>query len=164
MPSAYLRKENILNSALDMFVRCGDVSSAENWFQKMKCDVINYGQMMKCFNVAKLPQKTMNLFKKMKREGVQSNLVTSLLLIDGCSQLGMESICESIVEQIRSEILDNVHIQTALIDMWVRQSDDIDRPFFFSFFDPGQIRQCRSSKRSLSKNQFTGHCDIDCDE
>ena len=130
MPIAYHRTEYILNAALDMFVRSGDVWSAENWFSKGKCDVINYGQMMKCFNKAKLPLKTVNLFEKMKSEGVQASLVNSLLLIDACSQLGMESICQKIIEQIPSEILENIRIQTALIDMWVRQSDEI--PFIDS--------------------------------
>ena len=121
LPIAYHRNKYILNAALDMFVRAGDVCSAQNYFSKVKRDVINYGQMMKCFNKEKLPLKTVNLFEKMKSEGVQPSLVNYLLLIDACSQLGMESICRKIIEQIPSEILDNIQIQTALIDMWVRQ-------------------------------------------
>ena len=120
MPAIYRRNRYILNSALDMFIRCGDVSSAENWFSKMKCNVINYAQMMKCLNTEKLPLRTLDLFEKMKSEGVHSNAATSLLLIDACSQLGMESICQTIVKQIPSEILVNIQTQTALIDMWVR--------------------------------------------
>jgi pentatricopeptide repeat protein len=130
MPIVYHRNRYILNAALDMFVRSGDVYSAENWFSKVKCDAINYGQMMKCFNKEKLPLKTVKLFEKMTSEGVQPSSVNYLLLIDACSQLGMESICQKIIEQIPSEILANIQIQTALIDMWVRQSNEI--PFIDS--------------------------------
>jgi pentatricopeptide repeat protein len=121
LPPISLRNRYVLNTVLDMFIRCGDVSSAENWFSKMKCHLNNYGQMMKGFNEANLPNKTLNLFEKMKSEGIKGGVITYLLLLDACSQLGIESICQSIVEQIPLTILDNVQIQTALIDMWVRQ-------------------------------------------
>jgi pentatricopeptide repeat protein len=124
MPVVYHRNKYILNSALDMFVRSGDVCSAENWFSKMKCDAIHYGQMMKCFNNGKLPLKTVNLFETMKSEGVKPSVVTYLLLIDACSQLGMEALCQSIVEQIPADVLVNVQIESALIDMWVRRAKE----------------------------------------
>ena len=121
MPSVYRTNPYILNSVLDMFIRCGDVSSAEKWFSNMKRHVITYGQMMKCFNEEKLPMKTLSLYEKMKSEDVRPDLVTFLLLIDACSQLGIESICRSIVKQIPPAFLVNIKIRSALINMWVQQ-------------------------------------------
>lgn len=119
MAACHRQNTFILNTALNMFIQCGDVFGAENWFEKMKCNVINYGLMMKGFNEAKLPMKTLNLFEKMKSENVQTDVVTFVLLIDACSQLGIEAVCRSVVEQIPPSMLVNVQIKTALIDMWV---------------------------------------------
>ena len=121
MPADPRKNTFILNTALDMFIQCGDVSSAENWFSNMECNVINYGQMMKCFNKEKLPLKTLNLYQQMKNKDIQADAVTFLLLIDACSLLGMESICQSIVEQIPPAVLVNPHVKNALIDMWVTE-------------------------------------------
>jgi pentatricopeptide repeat protein len=121
MPSIHRTNKYILTSVLDMFIRCGDVSSAEKWFSNMKSDVIAYGHMMKCFNDEKLPMKTLSLYQKMKREDVRADSITFVLLIAACSQLGIESICRSIIEQIPPAVLDNSRIKAALIDMWVGQ-------------------------------------------
>jgi hypothetical protein len=90
------RNEYIVNTALNMFITCGDVSSAENLFITIKPSVINYGQMMKCYNNRKMPMKTINLHEKMINEGLQGDLITSLLLADACAQIGMKSRCQSI--------------------------------------------------------------------
>jgi pentatricopeptide repeat protein len=137
MPSIHRTNQHILTSVLDMFIRCGDVSSAEKWFSNMESHVITYGQIMKCYNEEKLPMKTLGLYEKMKSEHVKPDLVTFLLLIDACCQLGIESICRSIVEQIPPAVLVNIQIKSALIDMWVGQWHPI-RPHsssWCSFFD-----------------------------
>ena len=155
MPAIYYENKYILTSALDMFIRCGDVTSAQNCFSKMKCNSNNYAQMMKYFNEAKLPMKTLNFYQKMKNEHIQGDLVTFLLLLGACSQLGIESICQSSVEQIPRPMLDNVQIQTALIDMWVRQSAipfvDIIRGDVRSV---NRVKQEVSSKQGKSLNPF----------
>jgi pentatricopeptide repeat protein len=109
----------ILNAAFDMFIKCGDISSAESLFAKMKRIVIDYGQMMKCFNAHSMPMKTLNLYEKMRSEGIEADSITFLLLVDACAQIGLESRCRSIVKQIPHVILTDVQLQTALIHMWV---------------------------------------------
>ena len=125
MPSIYRTNQYILTSVLAMFIRCGDVSSAEKWFSNTENNnnVITYGQLMKCYNEEKLPMKTLGLYEKMKSEHVKPNAVICLLLIDACSQLGIEAICRSIVDKIPPAFLVNIKIKSALIDMWVGQRD-----------------------------------------
>jgi hypothetical protein len=113
------RNKYIVTAALNMFITCGDVSSAENLFMTIKLDVNNYGQMMKCYNNQKMPMKTINLHEKMRNEGVQENVITFILLVDACAQIGMKSRCRSIVSQIPRALLANVQLQTSLIHMWV---------------------------------------------
>lgn len=36
----------LLNSALRMLIECGDIGSAENFFSRMKKNLISYGTMM----------------------------------------------------------------------------------------------------------------------
>lgn len=109
----------ILSSALDMFISCGDVLNAEKLFMKLKAGVIDYGQMMKCYNNEKTPVKTINLYKKMRNEGVEGSLVIFILLADACAQISMKSYCQWIVSEIPRSLLADVKLQTALIHMWV---------------------------------------------
>jgi pentatricopeptide repeat protein len=119
MSLANHKNEYILNAAFDMFIKCGDISSAESLFAKMKCIVIDYGQMMKCFNDHSMPMKTLNLYEKMRSEGIEADSITFLLLADACAQISIESRCRSIVQQIPHAKLTDVQLQTALIHMWV---------------------------------------------
>ncbi|UJR24047.1 hypothetical protein I4U23_027012 [Adineta vaga] len=118
MSSIHHKNEFILTSAFDMFIKCGDLSNAENVFTKIKRVVIDYGQMMKGYNEHSMPLKTIDLYEKMKSEGIEANSITFLLLIDACAQLGIESRCRSIVKQIPSTMLNDFKLESALIHMW----------------------------------------------
>ena len=120
LPQSSDKNKFILASVLDMFVKYGDLSNAEKIFSKINRHVIEYGQMMKCYNENRMPMKTLDLYKEMKKENIQANAIIYVLLIDACSQIGMQSTCQSIVKDIPPTILKNIHCQTSLIDMWVR--------------------------------------------
>ena len=112
------RNKYILTAALNMFITYGDVSNAEKLFITMKPDVIDYGQMMKCYNQQKMPMKTIDLFQKMKNEGIQADSIKFIFLADACAQLGLKSYCQSVVSQIPQGLLTNIELQNALIHMW----------------------------------------------
>ncbi|UJR24004.1 hypothetical protein I4U23_026969 [Adineta vaga] len=118
MSSIHHRNKYILTSAFDMLVKCGDLENAENVFAKKNRTLKDYGQMMKCYNEHSLPMKTLDLYDKMKDEGIEANSIIFLLLIDACGQLGIESRCRSIVNQIPSTMLNDLKLQNALIHMW----------------------------------------------
>ncbi|UJR23867.1 hypothetical protein I4U23_026839 [Adineta vaga] len=118
MSSIHHRNKYILTSAFDMFVKCGDLENAENVFTKIKREVIDYGQMMTCYNDHSMHMKTIDLYGKMKDEDIKPNSIIFLLLIDACAQLGIESRCRSIVKHIPSTMLNDLKLQNALIHMW----------------------------------------------
>ena len=120
MPLINRKNKHILVAAFDMFIKCGDISNAEKLFNVLERVVIDYGQMMKCYNDHRLPMKTIDLYGKMKKEGIQPDKIIFVLLIDACAQIGIESRCRSVVKQIPSSMFDNLQLQTALIHMWVR--------------------------------------------
>ncbi|UJR24156.1 hypothetical protein I4U23_027122 [Adineta vaga] len=118
MPLIYYKNQYILNTTLDMFIKCDDIINAEKLFNKKKRIVIDYGQMMKCYNNHHMPMNTLNLYERMTNENIQANIIIFVLLIDACAQLGIESRCRSIVKQIPSSMLNNLQLQSALIHMW----------------------------------------------
>ncbi|CAF1236736.1 unnamed protein product [Adineta ricciae] len=101
-----------------MFIKCGDISNAEKLFDMLEHVVIDYGQMMKCYNDHRLPMKTIDLYEKMKKEGIQPDKIIFVLLIDACAQIGIESRCRTIVKQIPSSMFNDLQFQTTLIHMW----------------------------------------------
>ncbi|UJR24021.1 hypothetical protein I4U23_026986 [Adineta vaga] len=118
MSSIHHKNEYILTSTFDMFVKCGDLEKAKNVFIKIKRVVMDYGQMMTCYNEHSMHMKTIDLYEKTKDEGIQANAIIFLLLIDACGQLGIESRCRSIVNQIPSRMLNDLKLQNALVHMW----------------------------------------------
>ena len=119
MPKTYEKNAFILNSAFDMFIKCGDVASAESLFQRMNRFLIGYGRLMKIFNEEKQPEKTLALYEQMKLDRCKPDRVIYLLLINACSQIGIASTCQRICGNIPSDLLRDYRIKSALIDMWV---------------------------------------------
>ena len=113
------KKEYMVVTAFDMFIKCGDISNAEQVFGRMNRIVVTYGQLMKCYNDHRMHMKTIHLYEKMKNENIAANLVIFLLVIDACAELELESSCRLIASQIPSSMLSNLELQTTLIHMWV---------------------------------------------
>ncbi|CAF4062496.1 unnamed protein product, partial [Rotaria magnacalcarata] len=104
MRKSYYLNSRLLTSLLDAFIKCGDSSSGEILFSKMKKSVENYGNLMSGFNKENNPEKTLDLFNKMKN--------------DALSRIGDYSISESMIKQMPDSFCHDNQIQTALIDMW----------------------------------------------
>ncbi|CAF3517094.1 unnamed protein product [Rotaria socialis] len=73
---------------------------------------------MSGFNKENNPEKTLDLFNKMKNDGIQANVVIYLCLIKALSRIGDYSISISIIKQMPDSFFHDNQIQTALIDMW----------------------------------------------
>lgn len=121
LPKIYFKNEFIMTSLLDMFIKCDDRNNAEKIFNEMIPNVVDYGQMMKYFNQKEMPMKTLKLYEKMQRTGVNADSIIYVLVIEACSQIGIQSKCQSIVEKLPPLIKKNIHCQTSLIDMWVSE-------------------------------------------
>lgn len=119
MSKSCYSNSRLLTALLDAFVKCGDCSSGEILYSKMKKTVENYGNLMNGFNKEDNPEKTLELFNKLKSDGIQGNIIIYLSVIKALSRIGDYSISKSMIEQIPVTFFHDNRIQTALIDMWV---------------------------------------------
>jgi pentatricopeptide repeat protein len=113
---------HLVTSLLDALMKCEDCVTAELIFTKMERSVITYGCLMSGFNHNNQPEKTLDLFYRMKTESIELNSVVYLSVIKALAQLGVSSLSTTIVDQMPVVHLQNDWIQNALIDMWVSLS------------------------------------------
>ena len=116
----YSQDTNVMNSALNMFVKIGDLDKAKELFTSMKSkDIVTYGAMIKGYYLNDNPLEGLNLFWLMKKNGIQLDDITYVLAVQACSKIGMIEYCRTIVNEIPRNVLKNPILQNALIDMWV---------------------------------------------
>jgi pentatricopeptide repeat protein len=120
LPNYHHKSLMILTAAFDAFIKCGDLSSAEKLFPKIERTVKSYGNLMKAYNKNDQLEKTLDLWKLMEIDGIQSDELIFVFLFNACANIGTSSISESIYEQMPKSFLQHPYIQTALIDMWVK--------------------------------------------
>lgn len=86
----------VRNSVLDMYSKCGDVWSAKQVFDEMpERDVFSWNSMMSAYVCNGLPQRAVEVFRVMKRDGCECALdvVTWNTLMDAYCRMGM--CCEA---------------------------------------------------------------------
>ncbi|CAF5224850.1 unnamed protein product, partial [Rotaria magnacalcarata] len=71
LPNSYREKSNVLTTAFDVFIKCGDLSSAEKLFPKIKKIVTSYGNLMNAYNKNNQPEKTLDLHEQMKFDKIE---------------------------------------------------------------------------------------------
>ncbi|CAF2899094.1 unnamed protein product [Rotaria sp. Silwood2] len=119
IPKSFFSNRNLSTSLLDALMKCGDVKYAQTLFDALTVKVSSmYAAMMNGFNKENKPSEVLNLFNRMKVDGIGSDIVIYLCVIKALSHLGDYSLIEVIVKQIPNSYLADNHIQTALIDMW----------------------------------------------
>ncbi|CAF4002513.1 unnamed protein product [Rotaria sp. Silwood1] len=90
MPNNYRNNNIVLNAAMDMLMKFGDVQSAERIFDSIKKkNIISYGALMNGYNINSKPWKCFKILEEMKQEGVVLNEHTCNILIGTCSKIGM---------------------------------------------------------------------------
>ncbi|CAF2112326.1 unnamed protein product [Rotaria magnacalcarata] len=119
MPENYRNNNAVLNSAMHMLMKFGDMQSAERIFRLNKRkDIITYGALMKGNNLNDESSKCFKILEEMRHEGIVPNVFTWNILIGACSQIGMIHRCEYIIDRIPLDIQSKRQIQNSLIDMW----------------------------------------------
>ncbi|CAF1337435.1 unnamed protein product, partial [Rotaria sordida] len=119
MPNDYRNNNIILNSAMDMLMKSGDVKSAERIFDSIKKkNIITYGALMNGYNINSIPWKCFKILEEMKQQGVVLNEHAWNILIGTCSKIGMIRESQYIIDQIPLHIRNLKQIQTSLIHMW----------------------------------------------
>ncbi|KAK9289352.1 hypothetical protein L1049_007507 [Liquidambar formosana] len=80
-------------SILNMYIRCGSISAANNCFNRMVVkDIVTWTTMIEGFGTHGLGFEALKLFDRMVEEGIQPNSVTYLSLLSACSHSGL--VCE----------------------------------------------------------------------
>ncbi|CAF4003270.1 unnamed protein product, partial [Rotaria sp. Silwood1] len=85
MPHYYRNDIVLLNSAIHMFMKFGDVQNAEHIFDSMKKkDIITYNAMMKGYVGSVMSEKVLDLFEQMH---LKLDNVTFIIIFNACAQL-----------------------------------------------------------------------------
>ncbi|CAF4585561.1 unnamed protein product, partial [Rotaria sp. Silwood2] len=120
MSKTFYQNSALLNTYLQMVVKFGEISNAENFFTQIEInDSINYRVMMNGYNMNNRPEQCLKFFKQMQQKNIVADELTFTIILSACSQIGLLSICEPIVDKIPSNILNHHRLQITLIDMWM---------------------------------------------
>ncbi|KAI3471647.1 hypothetical protein Pfo_028297 [Paulownia fortunei] len=77
-------------SILNMYVRCGDISSARICFDRMLVkDLVTWSSMIEGYGTHGLGSDALEVFHQMNGEGIEPNGVTFLSLLSACSHSGL---------------------------------------------------------------------------
>ncbi|KAI3848804.1 hypothetical protein MKX03_017852 [Papaver bracteatum] len=78
------------NALIHMYAKCASIDQALLEFNKMReGDVITYGALITALADHGRPQEALELFSKMRKEGVKPNKVTFLGVLNACSYAGL---------------------------------------------------------------------------
>ncbi|CAF0973415.1 unnamed protein product [Rotaria sordida] len=115
-----LRNDNVvLNSAIHMLMKFGDIQNAENVFQSIKKkDTSTYGALMNGYNMNGLSRKCFKILEEMLEENIFPDEIIWNILIGACSKIRLLRRCQYIINQIPLEIQNKKPIQISLIHMW----------------------------------------------
>ena len=120
LPIAYLDDVILVNAAIDMMMKSGDVSHAERLFSTMKKpSIYTYGALMKGYTLNDEPTKCLQLFNEIEQQKVILDEPIYMSLVNACSQIGIISRCRRVTNHIPPKFQSGVRMKTALIDMWV---------------------------------------------
>eukprot|EP01018_Ginkgo_biloba_P019097 Gb_21401 [translate_table: standard] len=79
----------VLNSLIDMYVKCGSIGMARKVFQKMsQRDVVSWNAIIACYAQNGYSDEAFQLFSQMQLEGIRPNIITWNAMIVGHAQNG----------------------------------------------------------------------------
>ncbi|XP_073278678.1 pentatricopeptide repeat-containing protein At4g19191, mitochondrial-like [Primulina huaijiensis] len=107
-------------SILNMYVKCGNISSARIFFDRTRVkDLVTWSSMIEGCGMHGLGHESLELFRKMKNEGIEPNRVTFLSLLSACSHSGLllES-CEILISMNGANSIEpDLDHYTCLVDL-----------------------------------------------
>jgi pentatricopeptide repeat protein len=139
MPKNYRNSVRVINSAIDMLMKFGDVQSAEDLFRSiMNKDIVTYGAIMKgklfkcIFNNKninlgyvenKMYEKALDLFEQMS---LDPNEVTLTIVFNACAHLSnnrAKQIGNTLLQQMSKNYRNCNHVMNSVIDMLMKFGD-----------------------------------------
>ena len=120
IPSLGLNGTMLVNSAIHMLMKFGEVERAELLFSRIRePESYAYGVMMNGCNINEQPRDCLKLFEQLKQQKIACNASIWFSLVNACTQIGMRSTCQRIMDQIPLEAQQNLQMKTPIVDMWV---------------------------------------------
>ncbi|CAF3568934.1 unnamed protein product [Rotaria sp. Silwood1] len=119
MPKIFYEKLSLINSYIHMLMKFGEISDSEKLFFLIENkDTTSYTVMMNGYNMNNKPEECLKIFKQMQEKNIVADEITYIIILNACSQIGLLSIYEPIVNKIPSNLLKHHRLQAILIDMW----------------------------------------------
>ncbi|CAF3020938.1 unnamed protein product [Rotaria socialis] len=88
LPTSFLQNQKLINAAIDMLMKFGDVNQAEVLFEKTQNKtLVTYGAMMQGYVTNNLSDKALDLFEK---NPLKSNEVLYSIVYNACASLSNE--------------------------------------------------------------------------
>ncbi|XP_068640924.1 pentatricopeptide repeat-containing protein At5g27110 [Aristolochia californica] len=109
-------------SLIDLYFKCGSVSSACSVFQKMpKTNTVSWNVMISGYSTVGSYFDALNLFSEMRNTGVIPDAVTLTSILPVCSQLGALEKGKEIQDYIiENKFETNEIVMSALLDMYAK--------------------------------------------
>lgn len=110
----------VATSLMDMYVKFGNMDRARHAFDEMPDkDIVSWSSMIQGYAANGLPKEALELFYRMKEEGMEPDCYVMVGVLSSCARLGALEVGEwasSLMD--RNEFLSNPILGTALIDMY----------------------------------------------
>lgn len=114
------------SSVLNLYVKCGKIDEAKLVFDKMvKRDVVCWATMITGLVQNGKVLEAVDMFRRMRKEGIEGDGVLMLGLIQACANLGESKLGLSVHGHVvrREMLMDDVILQTSLVDMYAKIGD-----------------------------------------
>ncbi|XP_040378329.1 pentatricopeptide repeat-containing protein At4g35130, chloroplastic [Oryza brachyantha] len=111
-------------SLLDMYCKCGEVTSAESVFATVPLrTVVTWNCMIGGYALNERPEEAFDCFMQMRAEGLQVDVVTAINLLAACAQTESSLYGRSVHGYVvRRQFLPHVVLETALLEMYGKVS------------------------------------------
>lgn len=108
------------NAIIDLYVKCGCISSACRFFHSMKSRNINsYAMLMLGYIQNRCSDEALHLFSKMQHSGLRANRVTFARILRGCGDLCAIDLGRQLhASIIKMGLLSDVYVTNALVGMY----------------------------------------------
>jgi pentatricopeptide repeat protein len=155
MPPSFHSNQIVTGSALHMLMKFGEVGDAERLFSRMKHpEMAINGVMMNGYNLNDEPDKCLQLFHRIKDEGIGPDEMIPLAAVRACSRIGLRAVSRKVIDFFPTQSLESRRLQNAMIDMWVSGSHRLNRfinkDLYRLWIVPGQSERHQRSENNLS--------------
>ncbi|XP_071729719.1 pentatricopeptide repeat-containing protein At4g33170 [Rutidosis leptorrhynchoides] len=114
---------NVSNSLINMYSKMGCLKSATKVFFEMEeTDVVSWNSMINSYVQSGLMEESVDLYKKMIRDGIKPDHFTLVSALRACSSLsqGLDLTDQIHVHAIKSGLDNDPYVSTTLVDIYSR--------------------------------------------